>query len=354
MLQLDVRLVRPGFTLSVSSLALPMQGVTALFGRSGSGKSTLLRVLAGLEPAVTGRVQVGEVCWQDAGVFVPPQARGVGVVFQEGALFPHMTVRQNLQFALARAPRMQSLSEVAERCRIDHKLDVPVPALSGGERQRVAIARALLSAPQLLLLDEPLSALDTATKREILPFLEELKRELGLPMIYVTHAPAEVERLADRVALMEAGRLTEVLPLADALSDPASPLFADEGVSSVLSASVAQVQAGDGLSQLLLAGDGAQMVWVPQLAGRDGDGLRLRVLARDVGLALSAPVDSSLLNVLPARVEQLTVQDDTRVLVALSVAGQGLFAQITQRSARQMGLAPGMLVYALVKAVALV
>lgn len=354
MLQLDVRLVRPGFTLSVSSLTLPMQGVTALFGRSGSGKSTLLRVLAGLEPAATGRVKVGDVCWQDAGVFVPPQARGVGVVFQDGALFPHMTVRQNLQFALTRAPRQQSLEEVAARCRIDHKLDAPVPALSGGERQRVAIARALLSAPQLLLLDEPLSALDTVTKREILPFLEELKRELGLPMIYVTHAPAEVERLADRVALMEAGRLTEVLSLTAALSDPISPLFADEGVSSVLSASVTQVQAGDGLSQLLLTGDGAQMVWLPQVSAREGDPVRLRVLARDVGLALSAPADSSLLNVLPARVLGMTVQDDARVLVALALEDQALFAQVTQRSVRQMGLMPGMPVYALVKAVALV
>jgi molybdate transport system ATP-binding protein len=352
MLDIQTTLVREHFTLDIPQLSLPSTGVTALFGRSGSGKSTLLRILAGLEKQALGRIQFNDQIWQDGKQFVPPQARSVGVIFQDGALFPHLTVRQNLVFALKRAPVQQSLLEVAQRCRIDHKLDVPVPTLSGGEKQRVAIARALLSAPQLLLLDEPLSALDTATKREILPFLEELKSELSLPMLVITHAPAEVERLADRVVFLEAGRLDRVESLAQALSRPDSPLFADEGASSVLMASMAQVDDGDGLSKLALLGGGH--LYVPKVEQAQNGLLRVRVLARDVGISLSAAKDSSLLNAMPAQVLSIVVQDATRVLVKLMVGSQSLFAQITQRSLRQLALVEGMSVYALIKAVALV
>lgn len=350
-LSIQTKLVRDNFTLEIPELTLPTTGVTALFGRSGSGKSTLLRVLAGLENKAVGRIQFNDQVWQDGKEFMPAQARGVGVIFQDGALFPHMTVRQNLQFALARAPRSQDLVEVARRCRIDHKLDAPVPTLSGGEKQRVAIARALLSAPQLLLLDEPLSALDTATKKEILPFLEELKDSLNLPMIYVTHAPTEVERLADRVVFLQQGRIDQVETLTEALSRHDSPLFADEGASSVLMTQVTTLDAGDGLSQLRPDTTDCAL-WVPKV-GHAGH-YRLRILAKDVGISLTAPTDSSLLNVLRVTIERIEPQDNTRVLLSLLVGEQRLFAQISLRSLRQLGLAVDMPVYALIKAMALV
>ncbi len=349
-LSIQTKLVRDNFTLEIPELTLPTTGVTALFGRSGSGKSTLLRVLAGLENKAVGRIQCNDQVWQDGKEFMPAQARGVGVIFQDGALFPHMTVRQNLQFALARAPRSQDLVEVARRCRIDHKLGAPVPTLSGGEKQRVAIARALLSSPELLLLDEPLSALDTATKKEILPFLEELKDSLNLPMIYVTHAPAEVERLADRVVFLQQGRVDKVETLAEALSRADSPLFADEGASSVLLAQVETLQAGDGLSCLCPSGSQCQL-WLPEVA--HAGNYRVRIMAKDVGLSLSPPQDSSLLNVLKVTIERIEVNEQS-ALLTLRLGGQTLFAQISLRSLRQLRLSVGMQVYALIKAMALV
>lgn len=349
-LSIQTKLVRDNFTLEIPELTLPTTGVTALFGRSGSGKSTLLRVLAGLENKAVGRIQFNDQVWQDGKEFMPAQARGVGVIFQDGALFPHMTVRQNLQFALARAPRSQDLVEVARRCRIDHKLGAPVPTLSGGEKQRVAIARALLSSPELLLLDEALSALDTATKKEILPFLEELKDSLNLPMIYVTHAPAEVERLADRVVFLQQGRVDKVETLAEALSRADSPLFADEGASSVLLAQVETLQAGDGLSCLCPSGSQCQL-WLPEVA--HAGNYRVRIMAKDVGLSLSPPQDSSLLNVLKVTIERIEVNEQS-ALLTLRLGGQTLFAQISLRSLRQLRLSAGMQVYALIKAMALV
>jgi molybdate transport system ATP-binding protein len=351
MLDIQTTLVREHFTLYIPQLSLPSTGVTALFGRSGSGKSTLLRILAGLEKQALGRIQFNDQLWQDGKQFVPPQARSVGVIFQDGALFPHMTVRQNLQFALLRAPLTQDLVDVAARCRIDHKLDAPVPTLSGGEKQRVAIARALLSSPQLLLLDEPLSALDTATKKEILPFLEELKSELGLPMIVVTHAPAEVERLADRVVFLRDGQVDCVETLQQALARADSPLFADEGASSVLMAQVDVLDAGDGLSRLRLDGTDCAL-WIPKVDHLGG--FRVRVMAKDVGIGLTAPQDSSLLNVLKATIERIELQDTMRVLLALRIGEQKLFAQISQRSLRQLALSEGIQVFALIKAVALI
>jgi molybdate transport system ATP-binding protein len=351
MLDIQTTLVREHFTLDIPHLSLPSTGVTALFGRSGSGKSTLLRILAGLEHQALGRIQFNDQLWQDGKQCLPPQARSVGVIFQDGALFPHMTVRQNLQFALSRAPLTQDLVDVAVRCRIDHKLDAPVPILSGGEKQRVAIARALLSSPQLLLLDEPLSALDTATKKEILPFLEELKDSLNLPMIYVTHAPAEVERLADRVVFLREGRVDCVETLQQALSRVNSPLFTDEGASSVLMAQVDILDAMDGLSRLRLDGTDCAL-WVAQVDHLGG--YRVRMMAKDVGIGLTAPQDSSLLNVLKATIERIEPQDSMRVLLALRVGEQKLFAQISQRSLRQLQLQTEMQVYALIKAMALV
>lgn len=350
MLRIQTKLMRADFTLDIPELTLPTTGVTALFGRSGSGKSTLLRILSGLEPKAVGCIHFKDQTWQDHSLLLPPQSRDIGVIFQDGALFPHLTVQQNLQFALDRALSKQSLTEIAQRCRIDHRLNASVPTLSGGEKQRVAIARALLSAPQLLLLDEPLSALDTATKREILPFLEELKDSLNLPMIYVTHAPAEVERLADSVVFMESGRVVAVNNLKEALSRHDSPLFTDEGASSVLIAQVETRQAGDGLSQLSIAALDCPL-WLPELA-HSGQ-VRVRVMAKDVGISLNTPCDSSLLNVLPATIVHIETQSN-HALLTLRLGEQTLFAQISLRSLRQLNLQTNQPVYALIKAMALV
>jgi len=202
----------------------------------------------------------------------------------------------------------------------------------------------------LLLLDEPLSALDTATKKEILPFLEELKDSLNLPMIYVTHAPAEVERLADRVVFLQQGRVDKVETLAEALSRADSPLFADEGVSSVLLAQVETLQAGDGLSCLCPSGSQCQL-WLPEVA--HAGNYRVRIMAKDVGLSLSPPQDSSLLNVLKVTIERIEVNEQS-ALLTLRLGEQTLFAQISLRSLRQLRLSAGMQVYALIKAMALV
>lgn len=350
MLSISAQLVRKDFTLAIENLQLPMEGVTVLFGRSGCGKSTLLRILAGLEANVQGHIQFGDQTWLNATHSLPPQQRRIGVVFQDGALFPHMTVKQNLQFALDRSVHKQSLQEIAARCRIDHRLEANIATLSGGEKQRVAIARALLSSPQLLLLDEPLSALDTLTKREVLPFLEELKENVGLPMVYITHAPAEVERMADRVVFMQEGRVVSVDSLREALSRHDSPLFAEEGASSVLVTQVEVQYAGDGLSRLSLA----QLVcclWVPEVPHTGK--LRVRVLAKDVGISLTAPQDSSLLNVLPVTIEHIEVQS-TSALLTLQLGEQILFSQVSLRSLTQLQLRVGMPVFALIKAMAMV
>jgi molybdate transport system ATP-binding protein len=206
-LSVSLNLKRPDFELHLKEKGIPLHGVTALMGRSGSGKSTLLRFIAGIEPESEGRLQWGDEVWHDGQHRkVPPQDRHLGMVFQDAALFPHLSVRGNLEFAQRFAPARLNLEEVARRCRIGHRLDFSSRRLSGGEKQRVAIARALLSAPRMLLLDEPLSSLDEATRSEVLEFLLELKRDLHLPMIYVTHSRTEASLLADRVFEIREGR----------------------------------------------------------------------------------------------------------------------------------------------------
>jgi molybdate transport system ATP-binding protein len=227
MLEISLQVGYADFQLQIDHLEIPTQGVTALFGRSGCGKSTLLRCLAGLEDKVTGRICFDGRTWLSEQVSLPTAARNVGYVFQQGALFPHLTVRENLAFARDRAPQDLGLERIAEACQIAHRLEARIATLSGGEKQRVAIARTLLSAPDLLLLDEPLSALDSQTKAEILPFLQTLKTQLNLPIILVSHAPDEVLRLADRVVLMEAGRVTAHLTRDQAFALENSPLLLD-------------------------------------------------------------------------------------------------------------------------------
>lgn len=353
-LRIRSRLAREGFTLDVDC-TLPMEGVTALFGRSGCGKTTLLRIIAGLERVPGAEVRFGDEVWQRDAAFVPLHRRRIGLVFQEPSLLPHMSVRGNMLYGYRRTPeaeRRLHLPEVADMLGIAELLDRPVDRLSGGQRQRVSLGRALLTSPKLLLLDEPLSALDTQTKREIMPFLSRLADEAGVPMVMITHAPAEVERLADRVAFMREGRIECIERLREAMARPDSPLFDDEGAASVLEGVLGPVTA----DRLRAFGPVDARLWLgANAAGETGSTTRLRVLARDVSLALDDPSRISILNHLQVVVERLDAVRGERMLVSCRLAdGQLLMAELMPGSVSRLGLEPGKHVFALIKSVALI
>jgi molybdate transport system ATP-binding protein len=343
-----------------AGFAAPAKGVTALFGPSGCGKTTVLRCVAGLVRLSDGFCAIDGEVWQDRdGTYLPTHRRPLGYVFQEASLFPHLSVRRNLMFG---APRRDggadqvaiAFDEVVELLGVTPLLDRSPRNLSGGERQRVAIGRALLSQPKLLLMDEPLSALDRATKNEILPFLERLRDRLALPVVYITHDLAEVERLADQLVLMEKGRVIGAGPLADLQSDPSLPLALSRDAAVSLDA---VIQAHDARYNLLTLKVRGGIFYVPASPAKIGERRRLRVIAGDVSLARERPGPSSILNVLPARiVSGKEVDEDERVVViALGADGAGarLLSRVTRKSWDQLGLGEGMSVHAQVKAVAL-
>lgn len=352
-LQVCVRHALPAFVLELE-VNLPGQGVTAIFGRSGSGKTSLLRCIAGLEPQAQGRVLVQGQCWQDAGYFRPAHQRAVGYVFQEASLFSHLSVEHNLRFGWSRLPAAQrriAWAQVLDWLDLGPLLARRVQQLSGGERQRVAIGRALLSSPQLLLLDEPLSALDVGRKNEILPYLARVRDELALPMLYVSHAPDEVARLADHLLVLEQGRVQVAAPLSEALAQIDCPIQLGEDTGVVLHAQVHAIDTHWHLAQVNFAGG---QLWVRDAGLAVGRAVRLRILARDVSLALSPAQDSSFLNVLPAQVQALAADEHpASVLVRVQVGDSPVVARITQRSAASLGLAPGRRVWLQIKAVAL-
>lgn len=348
------RLAYPEFALDVD-LQLPEKGITALFGHSGSGKTTVLRCFAGLNRAPEGRLVVDGQVWQDEaqGIFLPTHARPLGLVFQEASLFPHLSVRKNLEYGMKRAGNKhgEGFDACVDLLGIRPLLDRAPERLSGGERQRVAIARALLTRPRLLLMDEPLAALDLKRKLEILPYLEKLHDELDIPVLYVSHAPDEVARLADHLVLMDGGRVVASGPLMETLARAdLPPAFADDA-GVVLEAVVAAHEA-DGLTRMDFPGGHLYVSRREELPGRR---LRCRIHARDVSIALAAHADSSILNVLPATVQAVVATDTPgHVLVQLALPqGAVLLARITERSRLALGLAPGQLVVAQVKAVAL-
>jgi molybdate transport system ATP-binding protein len=337
-------------------LDVPGTGVTALFGPSGSGKTTVLRALAGLERA-RGRVHVGGVCWQDdeTGTFVPTHRRGVGFVFQDAGLFPHLTVRQNLDYGSKRRGTRAlgaDLGTIVELVDLGGLLERSPRNLSGGERQRVAIARALLTAPRLLLLDEPLASLDASRKDEIVPYLERLRDDLAIPMVYVSHALEEVVRLAGHVVLLEAGRSVGAGPTAEILARLDLPLASGDDAGVVIEARVVEHDEADQLTRVDFGGG---VLWVGRVKAPPEARVRVRVLARDVSLARDFPGPSSILNVLSGRVTELRDAGPDRVNVRLSVgADVALLARITRRSRDALGIREGLEVHALVKSVALV
>ncbi|HVO00883.1 MAG TPA: molybdenum ABC transporter ATP-binding protein [Candidatus Cybelea sp.] len=332
----------------------PAVGITALFGPSGCGKTTLLRCIAGLQ-RLDGDCAIGGEVWQDGARFLPTHRRALGYVFQEASLFPHLSVRRNLLYG-ARGANSNGigLDTVIDLLGIGHLLERAPRNLSGGERQRVAIGRALLSQPKLLLMDEPLSALDRETKSEILPFLERLHERLALPIIYVSHDMGEIERLADHLVLMAEGRVIAAGPLAKLESDPALPLATASDAAVMLEATAEEYDARYGLATLRVEGRPFLVPASPEIVGKHQ---RLRVAAGDVSLAHEPSKTSTILNIVPVRILSASALGEHQMLAVLGLRpdGQGarLLARVTRRSWEHLALAEGLDLYAQIKSVAL-
>jgi len=344
---------RGEFTLHVD-LTVPGDGVIALFGPSGSGKTTLLRAIAGLERHRDGYLRVGDSTWQDKDLFVAPHRRPIGYVFQEASLFPHLTVQGNLDYGRKRVPeaeRSVSLDLAVDLLEIGGLLRRRPEQLSGGERQRVAIARALTVSPRLLLMDEPLASLDLKRKREILPYLESLRRELDIPVIYVSHLPDELARIADHMVILQAGVVTATGPVRELLTRLDLPLAHEPEAESIVDATVFGHDEEFHLTYLDFSGGRFTV------AGRDlevGRTIRLQIAARDVSVTLTPRNDTSILNIFPATVEQISHEGESQVTIRLTVGNVPLLARVTRKSAAHLGLKPGLPVYAQIKSVALI
>jgi molybdate transport system ATP-binding protein len=340
------------FRLDVD-LDLPERGITSLFGPSGCGKTSLLRAIAGLDRHHDGFLKFGELLWQDATNFVPPHRRPIGYVFQEASLFEHLNVRGNLEYGLRRVPESEraiSLERAIDLLGIAPLLSRAPTTLSGGERQRVAIARALAVSPRLLLMDEPLAAVDVQRRQEILPWLEALHRELDIPVIHVSHAPDEVARLADRLVLMRAGRVVATGDVYDLFTRLDLPLALDTDATSIIEATVSSHDEEYRLTRLDFAGG---QFTLSRQAIAVGSPVRLRLAARDVSLTLQRQSGTSILNILPVTVDEISLDDDAQVTVRVLAGDVPLLARITRKSALELGLQPGLQVFAQVKGIAL-
>ena len=350
-LEVAARIAYPDIVVDAAFTA--SDGVTALFGPSGAGKSTVVGMLAGLRRPDFGRIRIGGVVVFDssAGVNLSPERRRVGVVFQEDRLFPHLSVESNLLYGWKRRRRAERRTDpgaVVALLGLGPLLRRRPATLSGGEKQRVAIGRALLADPRLLLMDEPLANLDAPRRAEILPFLERLRGETGVPIVYVSHNVEEVLRLADTMVLLAGGRTEAVGTVEDVLGrmDLAAWTGRDDA-GSVFSAEVG-VADGDGLTPLVFSGG---VLHVPAAGLAPGRRVRVRIHARDVALALDRPARISVLNVFPGTIAEVTPGDGPEVNVLVNV-GVPLWARVTRRSAADLGITPGREVFALVKAVA--
>lgn len=354
-LELKVYLPRAGFTLELDT-TLPGRGITAIFGPSGCGKTSLLRVLAGLENQALNTqstvIRINKTLWQASNFSLPTHERGVGYVFQEASLFPHLSVKANLEYGLKRAQTTKiSFDDIVQLFDLTPLLQRATTYLSGGERQRVAIARALLASPALLLLDEPLAALDHERKQEILPYLERLQGYLSIPVIYVSHSLDEVVQLADYLVLMEAGKITAQGTITGLLNNHV-PFAHREDAFSLLSGTVTQACTTHHLTQVVV---GAETLLLSRIAeAREGQVVRLRLYARDLSLCLDRPTHTSILNILPAEILSIAPGDENgKCLVHLMLAEHQVFARISQYSCEQLGLQTGQSVYAQIKALAL-
>lgn len=352
-LALKVRISYRDFVLDVDEV-LNLNGITGLFGPSGGGKSTLLRAIAGLERSATGTISFGGECWQNTAQrqFVPPHRRAVGYVFQDARLFEHLSVAGNLEYASHRCPEAGgsvSFEDAVSTFDLHSLLTRTTTALSGGERQRVAIARTLLTQPRLLLLDEPLAALDLGRKGEILPYLEMLSERFGIPVIYVSHAIDEIARLANQVIVLDAGKIRAIGGATEVLNqvELQSPLSQFEAVS-IMDATVVEHLRELELTRLDLNGQAIVVPARPRL--NPGDTMRLHIRAGDVAIATQNPEGLSFRNVLQGNIAAIdAVPDNAFATITIDIAGATLRSELTRHAIQDLGLVVGRPVFALLK-----
>jgi len=335
-----------------ANFSIPDRGITVVFGPSGSGKTTLLRAIAGLEKSDKGFLKIGDSVWQEGENFLATHKRQIGYVFQDASLFDHLDVKGNLNFVIKRAVGLKEdfIESIHNLLEIKSLLNRTTTQLSGGERQRVAIARALLTNPKILLLDEPLSALDMKRKNEILPYLDSIHNDLEIPILYVTHSQSEMSRLADHLLLIEDGHIIGSGPVNDMLTRFDMPLSHGAEAVSIIEAKVVGCEAKFNLMHLEFLG--GQFV-VPDNGFPVQTKVRIRVVARDVSLTKSKQVDTSILNIFPATVQETVPEGEAQVMVRLEIKETILLACITRKSSYNLRLNKGTKVFVQVKSVAI-
>lgn len=344
-----------GETLLDVDVALPLQGVSAVFGRSGAGKTSLVNILGGLAVPDSGEIRLGErwLYHSDKHINLPPEKRNAGFVFQDARLFPHYRVRGNLNYGRKGAKSAKQFDSVVQLLGLEQLLERYPASLSGGEKQRVAIGRALLTNPEILLMDEPLASLDLPRKRELLPYLQRLTRELNLPIVYVSHSLDEILQLADQMLVIDQGKAVICGPLERVWdSSELRPWLSPQEQSSLLLATVAETHPDYAMTRLQLA-NGASL-WVNRTLREQGERIRVRIHSNQVSVCTEKPVGSSIRNVLPVTVEQINTSDDSNyVQLRLQLSGMPLWANITRWSLDELALKPGCAMYAQIKGVSL-
>ena len=351
MIECKIKVQLESFTLD-ANFSIPDRGITVVFGPSGSGKTTLLRAIAGLEKSDDGFLKIGDSVWQKGEIFLPTHKRQIGYVFQDAALFDHLDVKGNLNFVIKRAIGLKEdfIESIHNLLEIKTLLNRKTTQLSGGEKQRVAIARALLTNPKILLLDEPLSALDLKRKNEILPYLDSIHNDLEIPILYVTHSQDEMSRLADHLLLIEDGNIVGSGPVNDMLTRFDMPLSHGGDAVSIIEAEVLKRDSEFNLMHLDFLG--GQFI-VPDNSFPVQTKVRIRVVARDVSLTKSKQVDTSILNIFPAMVQEIVNEGEAQVMVRLQIKDTILLACITRKSSYKLRLEKGSEVFVQVKSVAI-
>ena len=351
MIECNIKIQLESFMLD-ANFSIPDRGITVVFGPSGSGKTTLLRAIAGLEKSDKGFLKIGDSVWQKGEDFLATHKRQIGYVFQDAALFDHLDVKGNLNFVIKRAIGLKEdfIESIHNLLEIKTLLNRKTTQLSGGERQRVAIARALLTNPKILLLDEPLSALDLKRKNEILPYLDSIHNDLEIPILYVTHSQDEMSRLADHLLLIEDGNIVGSGPVNDMLTRFDMPLSHGGDAVSIIEAEVLKRDSEFNLMHLEFLG--GQFI-VPDNSFPVQTKVRIRVVARDVSLTKSKQVDTSILNIFPAMVQEIVNEGEAQVMVRLQIKDTILLACITRKSSYKLRLEKGSEVFVQVKSVAI-
>ncbi len=356
-LAIDIQLSKKHFSLTAQCLIeWKKPGIHVVFGNSGCGKSHLLRAIAGLEPT-QGSIDFQDNVWlnTDKNIHTPCHKRDVGVVFQDSQLFSHLNVLGNLQFSFKRSEAsQQDWEHVINALNLQPLLNKRAGQLSGGEKQRVSLGRSLLSKPALLLMDEPLASLDWHSKQEIMPYIQRICEEWQLPILYVTHSLDEVMQLADQVILLnkkdDHSTIEKVGPLVELLQDVQQGFNRAAKAGSIIHGTLLKAQDNSDLNQVKIQ---QQVLYTPLQPGLQAGPIRLRIQASDVSLCLSAPDDSSIINILPAKIDEISSQDNGQSLIKLNLDGQSLLSRISNHSVDKLNLTVGQAVFAQIKAVAL-